>query len=93
MSNESSNLVTLLTSLFTKSLQIILTFKMTENEEAEQLQPLFENGRPQTFEHRNNNVGTTSTNIDNVTSNGEHRISPNDVVISVRNAHKSFGKV
>jgi hypothetical protein len=71
---------------------------MTENEEVEQLQPLVENGRPPP--HRPNNVVITSANgeLQNnnvlaITSDVEHRISSNDIVISVRNAHKCYGKV
>jgi len=71
---------------------------MTENEEVEQLQPLVGNGRPPP--HRPNNVVITSANDERqnnnvlaITSDVEHRISSNDIVISVRNAHKCYGKV
>ena len=64
------------------------------SEDVEQLQPLFE-PQPQivpTSRLRNNNNGvSTRTSADFV----DRRISSssNDIVISVRNAHKNYGKV
>ncbi len=59
------------------------------SEDVEQLQPLFE-PQPQIVRHNNNGM-STRTSTDYVDS----RISSssNDIVISVRNAHKNYGKV
>ena len=71
---------------------------MFENGHVEQLQPLV--GTPTLPNHNNNRLSTNSTERHSsvttstpTTNNVDNNFPKNDVVISVRNAHKSFGKV
>ena len=73
---------------------------MFENGHVEQLQPLVGTPTQIVPNHNNNRLSTNSTERHSsvttstpTTNNVENNFPKNDVVISVRNAHKSFGKV
>ena len=77
---------------------------MYENGRVEQLQPLVDTPTQIVSaslpNHNNNRLSTNSTERQSsvttptpTTNNVDNNFPKNDVVISVRNAHKSFGKV